>query len=148
MSGAIPYDAFTKAAMRLVIRWALERAVGGMPEEHHFFISFRTGFPGVELPAHVREAYPEQIQIVLKQHFWDLEVSEDRFSVGLSFQQQPSRIVVPYEAITQFVDPHVDFGLRFEGPSSLSSPAEESRDGGGASGGDVVSLEAFRNRHD
>jgi hypothetical protein len=140
MSDAIPYEHLTQSAMRLVVRWALERAIGGMPGQHHFFIAFRTRHPGVELPEALVRRYPDEMQVVLRQDYADLEVDEDAFSVRLSFDQVWERITVPLAAVTQFVDPSVEFGLRFDARMPESRPAE--------SEAEVVSLEAFRNRQD
>ncbi|MGN6496298.1 MAG: SspB family protein, partial [Tsuneonella sp.] len=80
----------------------------------HFYITFKTGARGVSIPPHLRERFPDEMTIVLQNKFWDLAVNEDGFQVGLSFNQLPSKLVIPFAAITAFVDPAVDFGLQFQ----------------------------------
>lgn len=93
-----------------------EVAAGGgmLPGTHHFYITFKTGAPGVDIPQRLRERFPDEMTIVLQNKFWDLKVEADQFSVGLSFNQIPSTLVIPFSAITAFVDPAVDFGLQFQ----------------------------------
>ena len=113
----IPYDEIVQEALRAVVGRVLGQveASGGMlPGDHHFYITFKTGAPGVDIPAHLRERFPDEMTIVLQNKFWDLVVDDDLFSVGLSFNQIPSKLVVPFAAITAFVDPAVDFGLQFQ----------------------------------
>lgn len=113
----IPYDAIVQEALRAVVGRVLgeiEAAGGELPGNHHFYITFKTHAPGVSVPQSLRERFPDEMTIVLQNKFWDLKVGEDQFSVGLSFNQIPSTLVIPYAAITQFVDPAVDFGLQFQ----------------------------------
>lgn len=113
----IPYDEIVQEALRTVVGRVLGQveASGGMlPGQHHFYITFRTGAPGVSIPTRLKERFPEEMTIVLQNKFWDLKVEEDGFSVGLSFNQIPSTLVIPFRAITAFVDPAVDFGLQFQ----------------------------------
>ena len=113
----IPYDEIVQEALRAVVGRVLgqiEDGGGELPGAHHFYITFKTGAPGVDIPLHLRERFPDEMTIVLQNKFWDLNVGEEHFSVGLSFNQMPSKLVVPYSAITAFVDPAVDFGLQFQ----------------------------------
>ena len=113
----IPYDEIVQEALRAVVGRVLGQIVDGggeLPGAHHFYITFKTGAPGVDIPLHLRERFPDEMTIVLQNKFWDLSVGEEHFSVGLSFNQMPSKLVVPYSAITAFVDPAVDFGLQFQ----------------------------------
>jgi hypothetical protein len=111
----IRYDILTQEAMRGVVRKVLtEVAQTGLPGEHHFFVTFNTRFPGVRVSSRVREQYPEEMTIVLQHQFWDLNVTETTMEVGLSFNSVPERLLVPFEAITAFVDPHASFGLKLE----------------------------------
>ena len=113
----IPYDEIVPEALRAVVGRVLGEVVasGGMlPGTHHFYITFKTGAPGVDIPAHLTERFPDEMTIVLQNKFWDLVVEDDRFSVGLSFNQMPAKLVIPFAAITAFVDPAVDFGLQFQ----------------------------------
>jgi hypothetical protein len=80
-----------------------------LPGAHHFFITFRTRHPGVAIPKHLSEQFPEEMTIVIQHRFWDLKVEDDLFSVGLSFGGVPSTLTVPFAAVTDFVDPAVDF---------------------------------------
>jgi len=121
------YDRLVGDALRGVLRTILERAArpGGFPEPHHVFISFRTTYPGVTLPKTLVEQFPEEMTIVIKAHYWDLEVKHDRFEVTMSFSGQKERLTVPYAAVTQISDPTVPFGLRFEVPEPSPEPPQE-----------------------
>jgi len=113
----IPYDEIVQEALRAVVGRVLgqiQSSGSQLPGAHHFYITFKTGAPGVDIPGHLRERFPDEMTIVLQNKFWDLDVSETGFSVGLSFNQMPSKLIVPFSAITAFVDPAVDFGLQFQ----------------------------------
>jgi uncharacterized protein len=111
----IRYDLMVQDALKSVLRKLLtEAARDGLPGEHHFYITFRTEAPGVRLSQRMREKYPEEMTVVLQHQFWDLGVTEHAFEVGLSFGGIPERLLVPFESITGFFDPSVNFGLKFE----------------------------------
>lgn len=112
----IPYDEIVQDALRAVVGRVLRQIEGydSLPGEHHFYITFKTQAPGVDIPAHLIAKFPDEMTIVLQNRFWDLKVEENLFSVGLSFNQTPSILTIPYAAITAFVDPSVDFGLQFQ----------------------------------
>ena len=112
----IPYDEIVQDALRAVVGRVLRQIEGhdSLPGEHHFYITFKTQAVGVDIPAHLIAKFPDEMTIVLQNRFWDLKVGDDHFSVGLSFNQTPSTLVIPYAAITAFVDPSVDFGLQFQ----------------------------------
>jgi len=111
----IRYDLLVQDALRGVVRRVLsEVAKEGLPGEHHFYITFRTGAPGVRLSTAMRQQYPDVMTIILQHQFWDLSVAEQNFEVGLSFRNVPERLLVPFEAVTEFYDPSVQFGLKFE----------------------------------
>jgi hypothetical protein len=141
-------------------------ARAGMPGDHHFYISFRTEAPGVRLSPRLRERYPEEMTIVMQFQFWDLTVTEQAFEVGLSFGGVPERLFVPFDSITGFHDPSVNFGLKFEpfpdetaanadGPAAADAapaleqaheadPPIEADDP--ASGAEILSLDKFRKK--
>ena len=111
----IRYDLLVQDALRGVVRKVLtDSARDGLPGEHHYYITFRTEAPGVRLSTRMREKYPGEMTIILQHQFWDLAVAEDHFEVGLSFNNIPERLLIPYEAVTGFFDPSVQFGLKFE----------------------------------
>jgi hypothetical protein len=111
----IRYDILAQEALRGVVRKVLaEVAKTGLPGEHHFFISFVTKAPGVRLSQRLREKHPDEMTIVLQHQFWDLSVGDHSFEVGLSFSGVPERLLVPFDAISTFFDPSVQFGLKFE----------------------------------
>ncbi|WP_421849485.1 SspB family protein [Novosphingobium sp.] len=113
----IPYDEIVQEALRAVVGRVLgqvESEGGTLPGAHHFYITFKTGAPGVAIPTRLKERFPDEMTIVLQNKFWDLKVTPEGFSVGLSFNQIPSTLVIPFSAITAFVDPAVDFGLQFQ----------------------------------
>jgi uncharacterized protein len=111
----IRYDLLVQEALRGVVRRVLQDAAQrGLPGEHHFFISFRTRAPGVKISQRLLERHPEEMTIVLQHQFWDLLVDDVGLEVGLSFGGVPEKLVVPFEAMSGFWDPSVDFGLKFE----------------------------------
>ena len=113
----IDYEALTHDALLGIVRAILLRvaACGQLPGEHHFYIAFATGAPGVVVPRRLRERYPEEMTIVLQHQFSRLTVNEERFEVTLSFDNVPERLTVPIRAIRKFFDPSVPFGLQFAG---------------------------------
>jgi hypothetical protein len=150
----LPYEEWMAEAMREVVAQAISHvAANGFPGDHHFYITFRTDYPGVVMPARLRTQYPQEMTIVLQHQFWDLKFDPvaNTISVGLSFGGVPASMLVPLGAVTAFVDPHVRYGLRFaplpagepqdepedEPPPQLEKPSEAPQ---------VVSLDAFRRR--
>ena len=139
----IPYDEIVQEALRDVVGRVLDQVeqTGALPGDHHFYITFRTRMPGVSIPKHLTERFPEEMTIVLQHRFWDLKVDDDQFSVGLSFGGVPSTLVVPFAAVTRFHDPAVEFSLTFQanGGDDLTdeeleeaendSPRAEAKDG-------------------
>lgn len=115
MSHGIEYGKLMHAAMRGLIRQVLsDVADHGLPGEHHFFITFDTTHPDVAIADWLRERYPEEMTVVIQHWFDNLEVGEDAFSITLNFGNSPEPLFIPYDAIRTFVDPSVEFGLRFE----------------------------------
>ena len=121
----IGYEALTERALRGVVRQALERvAAQGLIASHHFYLTFKTHDPGVDIPDYLKERYPDEMTIVLQNQFWGLKVEEDKFEVTLSFQKLPAKLVVPFAALTAFADPGVQFGLQFRN-ATPRAPAKE-----------------------
>ena len=112
----IPYDEIVQEALRAVVGRVLRQVemTGALPGQHHFYITFKTGAQGVDIPKHLSERFPDEMTIVIQNRFWDLKVDEEGFEVGLSFNQAPARLVIPFSAITGFVDPAVNFALQFQ----------------------------------
>jgi uncharacterized protein len=112
----IPYDEIVQEALRAVVGRVLREVeqTGVLPGEHHFYITFKTKLPGVSIPKHLVEKFPDEMTIVIQHRFWDLKVEEDAFSVGLSFGGVPATLHVPFAAVTQFHDPAVEFALTFQ----------------------------------
>jgi uncharacterized protein len=125
----IPYDEIVQEALRAVVGRVLgevEAAGGTLPGNHHFYITFKTNAPGVDIPKHLRERFTDEMTIVLQNKFWDLNVDEDGFTVSLTFNQVPAKLDIPFGAITAFVDPAVDFGLQFQ--ATVADMAPETHD--------------------
>ena len=122
----IPYDEIVQEALRAVVGRVLGEVetTGRLPGEHHFYITFKTAAAGVEIPKHLSERFPDEMTIVIQNRFWDLKVGEDGFEVGLSFNQAPARLVIPFSAITGFVDPAVNFALQFQAQADDGGPQE------------------------
>lgn len=111
----IRYDILAQEAMRGVVKKVLTEVMrAGLPGEHHFYITFNTQAPGVRVSSRLRERYPEEMTIVVQHQFWDLEVNNQSFEIGLAFSGVPERLLVPFSAIRSFVDPSVQFGLQFD----------------------------------
>jgi hypothetical protein len=126
MSRTIDYGNLMHCAMRGLIQEVLQDvSERGLPGEHHFFITFDTRHPDVQIADWLSDRYPEDMTVVMQQWFEDLEVTDDGFGVSLNFGDAPERLYVPYDAIKTFVDPSVEFGLRFE---TQEEEAEDSRD--------------------
>ena len=124
MARRLDYATLMHRAMRGLIREALtEVAEQGLPGTHHFFITFGTLHPDVEIADWLSDRYPEEMTIVMQNWFEGLEVGEEGFSVTLNFGDAPEPLYIPYEAIRTFVDPSVEFGLRFEAPDELPEEA-------------------------
>ena len=155
----IDYEYLTQRAALTVVRDVLTMTaeLGSTPGEHHFYIEFSTTAPGVSIPDELREAYPQRMTIVLQHIFEDLDVGLEQFSVTLRFKGKPSRLVIPFDALTSFADPSVQLGMTFNPdvigrerdddeaappppPPSEPKPAPES------SGASVVSLDKFRKK--
>jgi hypothetical protein len=158
------YDKMIENALRGVVRDALVRvARDGLPGEHHFYIGFATREPGVELPASLLARFPDEMTIVVQHQFWDLTVEDDLFSIVLSFQRQPERLVIPFAAIKSFADPSVNFALEFAAPVTAPAATEAAVEAETVAlpaplatapkepkeertTGEVVALDAFRKR--
>jgi hypothetical protein len=152
------YEAMQQEALRGVVRAALVRAASprGLPGEHHFYISFRTGAVGVSMPDDLRARYPDEMTIVLQNQFWDLTPGETSFSVTLQFGGQPKGLSIPYSAVSRFFDPSVQYLIQFspvEPPLSLLAPvpsrpvvAEPAAKPVGDDGPKIVSLDQFRKK--
>ncbi len=150
----IPYDEIVQEALRAVVGRVLGEieATGVLPGDHHFYITFKTRANGVDIPRHLVERFPDEMTIVIQNRFWDLKVQDDGFEVGLSFNQTPSRLVIPFAAITGFVDPAVNFALQFQAQADeepqpheeaendhpIATPAED--------GSNVVSVDFSRKK--
>jgi hypothetical protein len=122
----IPYDEIVQDALRAVVGRVLgevERS-GGLPGDHHFYITFNTRSPGVSIPKHLSQKFPDEMTIVIQHRFWDLKVEEEGFTVGLSFGGVPATLRVPFAAVTQFHDPAVEFALTFHADAA-EAPREE-----------------------
>ena len=156
MSREIDYGNLMHSAMRGLIRTVLQDvADNGLPGNHHFFITFDTRYPDAQLADWLRERYPEEMTVVMQHWYDNLAVDQDGFAVTLNFGDSPEPLYIPYDAIRTFVDPSVEFGLRFESadeePESyaavpdadeeqdnVQAPAEEKKNA------DIVSLDSFR----
>lgn len=123
------YDLMVQDALKGVVRKILiEAGRDGLPGEHHFYITFRTTAPGVRVSQRLRDKHPDEMTIVLQHQFWDLNVSEHAFEVGLSFSGVPERLLIPFDAVTTFFDPSVQFGLKFEPQEAADAAAPAGKD--------------------
>ena len=127
MNDRFHYDTLVDDALRSVVKRVLVQvAEKGLPGSHHFYISFRSTDPGVELPDYLRAKYPEEMTIVLQHQYWDLVIHDDSFEVTVSFNKQQEHIKVPFMALSAFVDPSVRFGLQFDRKDKAGNLLEKS----------------------
>lgn len=164
-SDSLRYDRMVENALRSVVRQALEEVIDhGLPGDHHFYITFLTEYPGVDIPEYLKERYPGEMTIVLQYQFKDLYVDDEIMAVTLSFNNVPEKLTVPMAAISIFADPSVNFALQFQPMDEAAGPAEDlglpgdieemgeeepkkSGDDDEAKG-EVVSLDQFRKKKD
>ncbi|MEZ5690468.1 MAG: ClpXP protease specificity-enhancing factor SspB [Rickettsiales bacterium] len=155
----INYTYLIDQAMRGVVRSVLQKVKEeGLPGEHHFYVSYLTGYPGVKMSDQLHQKYPKEITIVLQYQFWDFKVDNKQFSVTLSFGGVPEKLTVPFAALTAFADPSIKFGLQFQSSEMFEQELEEFdindilKDGDTKisseedSGDKIVSLDSFRKK--
>lgn len=153
------YDKMVESALRGVVRQAVEEVMegDGLPGDHHFYITFMTDYPGVNIPDYLRDRYPGEMTIVLQFQFYDLDVDDERMQVTLSFNNVPEKLEIPLAAITIFADPSVNFALQFQPMGDDLEPDfepdDDDPDGSRSSDssddgktGEVVSLDQFRKK--
>ena len=158
MARGIDYGGMMRRAMQRLIADVLQAvATEGLPGGHHFFITFDTRDSGVEMADWLRERYPEEMTIVIQHWFENLEVTDEGFRITLNFGNSPEPLYVPFDALRTFVDPSVEFGLRFENhdedddededededESDIDLEDEPGQDGP-KTGAEVVSLDKWR----
>ena len=158
MTDTLDYGSLMHRAMRGLIFNVLEQVRDhGLPGNHHFFITFDTTHPDVQLADWLKDRYPAEMTVVIQHWFDNLVVREDGFAITLNFGDQPEPIQIPFDAIQTFVDPSVEFGLRFENQdmdeiedeaetneAEPSAEATETSDEAPRQEAEVVSLDQFR----
>ncbi|MFG5382091.1 SspB family protein [Yoonia sp. R2-816] len=126
MSRSIDYGNLMHRAMRGLIQEVLDKvAAEGLPGAHHFFITFDTMHPDVEIADWLSDRYPGEMTVVIQHWFADLMVTSEGFTITLNFGDNPETLYIPYDAIKTFVDPSVEFGLRFETQDDEEDEDEE-----------------------
>ena len=158
MTDTLDYGSLMHRAMRGLIFDVLKQVRDhGLPGNHHFFITFDTTHPDVQLADWLKDRYPAEMTVVIQHWFDNLVVREDGFSITLNFGDQPEPIHIPFDAIQTFVDPSVEFGLRFENQdmdeieedaeadeTELSADTTDTSDEEPRQEAEVVSLDQFR----
>ncbi|MBL4665789.1 MAG: hypothetical protein JKY04_00325 [Sneathiella sp.] len=161
MVGEINYNQLVEHALLNVVRDSIKHAVKhGLSGEQHFYVTFKTHHPNVSIPAHLKERYKDEMTIVLQHQYWDLIVEDDFFSLGLSFNHRRETLVIPFDAISAFADPSVQFGLQFNIESAEDFTSDKDADQSTSEeitdedkpaakkehkAGEVIALDAFRN---
>lgn len=166
-AGGIDYGELMQMALRGVMQSALEIAMNeGLPGNHHYYVTFKTEHPGVEVASHLKAQYAGEMTVVMQHQFEGLTVDKNGFAITLRFNRKPERLIIPFDAVTAFVDPAVNFALHFQPhgdeedggtmsqPEGALAPAAAKSDGqtegedsdAPAEKGTVVSLDAFRNK--
>ena len=157
----IHYDEMWAEALRGIARKALQACENGLPGGHHFYITFRTRHPTVDISPALRARFPDEMTIVLQHQYWGLEITEDWFEVTLSFNRISERLHIPFAAVSAFADPFAKFGIQIPTDASIELPsyaeasegeaAEETEEKAeetapAAETGTVVTLDAFRKK--
>jgi uncharacterized protein len=157
----LQYDRLVERALKNVVREALQYvAAHGLPGAHHLYITFRTDYPGVDIPDALRAKYPIEMTIVLQYQFWDLIIGDEGFQVTLSFNDRHQRLVIPFAAVNAFADPSVNFALQFQPVEATAPDADTAIEAdtaadtgeGAASGGaepkddNIIPLDTFRKK--
>lgn len=155
------YDRMVEKALRNVARQAVEEVIeNGLPNDHHFYITFLTDYEGVKIPDYLRERYPGEMTIVLQYQFYDLSIDDEFLKVTLSFNNIPEKLVIPVGAITIFADPSVNFALQFQpldgtdgdgdtpidDETKVKDQPDSEADSSEGEKGEVVSLDQFRKK--
>ncbi len=154
-SQTIDYGNLMHKAMRgLILEVLTDISANGLPGNHHFFITFDTMHPDVEIADWLSDRYPGEMTVVIQHQYESLRVTDQGFSITLSFGDSPEPLYVPYDSIKTFVDPSVEFGLRFEtqdddddsadAPEAPMEVMAEPEDDAPKKDADVVSLDQFR----
>ena len=151
MTRSIDYGNLMHRAMRGLIQKVLQDvAENGLPGAHHFFITFDTTHPDVAIADWLKSRYPAEMTVVIQHWFENLVVTDEGFSITLNFGNQPEPMVIPFDAVRTFVDPSVEFGLRFETHDSADSGDEDDDDDGDGDDdppphdAEIVRLDRFR----
>jgi hypothetical protein len=157
----IGYSALAQAAALAVVRAALAKAakLEHLPGDHHFYVTFRTRTPGVQMADYLKDRFPDEMTIVIQHQYWDFEVFDDRFEIILKFTGVPQHLRIPFAAVSRFFDPSVNFGMQFETGEALAganatlsslypnqNPAATPPPAAEGGEGTVVSLDAFRRK--
>ena len=126
MTDTINYAQMMQKAMQgLMIDVLKKTSINGLPGNHHYFISFKTKSEGVIVADWIKERYPEEMTIVIQHWFDNLDVNDTCFSITLNFGDNPESLTIPWDSILTFVDPSVEFGLRFEGEENKDNDTHE-----------------------
>lgn len=142
------YEEMVQEGLRGVVREALEvAAIDGLPGAHHFYIAFKTDYPGVQLPDFLLERHPEEMTIVIQHQYWGLEVDNSGFYITLSFSDSQERIYIPFYSLLSFMDPYAKFGLQFTPPPYMElDELTDRNDPELENTNNVITLDTFRKK--
>lgn len=146
MTDRIDYNQLMQRAFKALLKDLLnDIGENGLPGEHHFYITFDTAHPGVDIAPWMKDKYPEEMTIVVQDWFENLAVMNDRFTINLNFSNVSEPMVIPFDALKTFVDPSVEFGLKFDPvPTKETEKPDEPEEKAKQADAEVVSLDSFR----
>jgi hypothetical protein len=148
------YEELIQNALMDVVRAVLtDVSINGLCDNHHFYIKFRTDHPKTKIPSYLKQHHPEEITIVIQHQFWNLQIAKEYFSLDLSFNNIREKLLIPYGAMTAFIDPSVNFALQFTPSFDEDTPKDDKSDDGDETNapsisedGKIISFDSFRKK--
>ena len=122
----IDYKVLIENAMLGMVRDILKKiSQSGLPDNHHFLITFFSKSKGVIIPQWMKEKYPDKMTIIIRNWFENLNVTEKKFDISLNFNNTVEHLTIPFSSLELFADPSVDFAISFNQVKSMPSSETE-----------------------